>query len=45
MEDAALNDLLTDSEQQLTERRRLLDERFEEKKRKVGAGMTWRQVY
>jgi DNA-directed RNA polymerase, beta subunit/140 kD subunit len=38
MEDAALNDLLTDSEQQLTERRRLLDERFEEKKRKVGAG-------
>ena len=38
MEDAALNDLLTAAEHQLTERRRLLDERFEEKKRKVGAG-------
>jgi len=38
MEDGALNDLLTAAEQQLVERRRSLDERFEEKKRKVGAG-------
>jgi DNA-directed RNA polymerase subunit beta len=38
MEDPALNDLLADAERQLLERRRLLDERFEEKKRKVGTG-------
>ena len=38
MEDAALNDLLTEAERQLAERRELLDERFEEKKRKVGTG-------
>ena len=38
MEEGALNDQLAGAEQQLVERRRLLDERFEDKKRKVGAG-------
>jgi len=38
MEDALLNDLLDEAERQLAERRELLDERFEEKKRKVATG-------
>ncbi len=38
MEDSVLNEQLAAAEQQLIDRRRLLDERFEEKKRKVGAG-------
>ncbi len=38
MEDGALNDLIADAERQLDARRKLLDERFEEKKRKVGTG-------
>ncbi|MGK2914661.1 MAG: DNA-directed RNA polymerase subunit beta [Porticoccaceae bacterium] len=38
MEDEALNDLLTKAEEQLVERRKLLDERFEDKKRKLQSG-------
>jgi len=38
MEDAALNEQLVAAEQQLAERRQLLDDRFAEKKRKLGTG-------
>ncbi len=38
MEDDALNDLLARAEEQLAERRKLLDERFEDKKRKLQSG-------
>ena len=38
MDDPALNDQLAAAERQLADRRQLLDERFADKKRKVGAG-------
>jgi DNA-directed RNA polymerase subunit beta len=38
MDNQVLNDQLLAAENQLTERRKLLDERFADKKRKVGAG-------
>ncbi len=38
MEDDTLNDLLARAEEQLAERRKLLDERFEDKKRKLQSG-------